>query len=262
MGQRLPKTILRLVWAGLLAKGVAVSGQSLASQVLASQVHGRATAGTGQGADSKIRYPTAFAPVPAATSAVLVEMATHAGVIFAGQVIAISHEESAGYVDVRFHIHQAVRGCPANGDYVLREWAGLWSGHEDRFAVGQRLLMMLTPRGPAGMSTTVGGLDGAIPLIAATPQPVADASGNVAPDEGGSTSPTVDLSWVQTRQQRTSPASAQARSSAVSGGAEGDPDVTWSGPVAPISSGPATAGSRPSLGTVLGLFGVVQQGER
>ncbi len=48
--------------------------------------------------------------------------------------------------------------------YILREWAGLWAAGSQRYRVGQRLLMMLHAPSMGGMSSPVGGLDGAIPI--------------------------------------------------------------------------------------------------
>ena len=72
--------------------------------------------------------------------------------------------ERSGVVEVEFRVDQAVRGCAAGGPYMLREWAGLWAAGNQRYRVGQRLLMMLHAPGAAGMSSPVGGMDGAIPI--------------------------------------------------------------------------------------------------
>ena len=197
---------------------------------------------------SKLRLPTASTPIAPATGAALVDMATQAAIIFAGQVLSIDHQEASGFVDIRFRIEEAVRNCPKNGDYVLREWAGLWTGHDQRYHVGQHLLLLLTARGAAGMSSTVGGPDGAIPLLPTGAQPVADSYGNLPPDEGVTSAATVDLRWIQSRVQRTASPGASAHSTLT------DPSP-WSGPVAPLDPTSATTTNRPSLGIVLALFG-------
>jgi hypothetical protein len=120
---------------------------------------------------------------------VLHQLSDKADVIFAGQVLAIRHPNE-GVVEVEFRVDQAIRGCAVGTPYVLREWAGLWAGGAQRYRVGQSLLMLLHAPGAAGMSSPVGGLDGAIPIrqsgsvtpmgdIAAPPQP-----------------PYVDLRWL------------------------------------------------------------------
>ena len=126
-----------------------------------------------------------------AAAGVLVEMASHAGVIFAGEVASISRHDDAGYVDVGFHVDAAVLGCQAGGTYTVREWAGRWIGHGQRYLVGQRLLMLLTPPGPAGLSAPVYGIDGAIAIVAG-------AAGTVG-DVGAGAGPVVDLRLLAAR---------------------------------------------------------------
>ena len=120
--------------------------------------------------------------------AVLVEMASRAGVIFAGQVTGISREDERGFVEVRFRVEVPVRGVGRVGsrEYVLREWAGLWTAG-DRYRVGQRYLMLLMPKGASGLSGPVDGMDGAIPLIGA---------GTPGTEMG------VDLRWIEARAER------------------------------------------------------------
>ena len=73
---------------------------------------------------------------------VLHQLSDKADVIFAGQVMAIRRPDD-GVVEVEFRVDQAIRGCVAGAPYVLREWAGLWAGDNQRYRVGQRLLMLL-----------------------------------------------------------------------------------------------------------------------
>ncbi len=180
------------------------------------------------------------AQVPAAVGAELQQMASHAAVIFSGQVEAVSRNDSAGFVDVRFRIDAAVRGCPKTGWYVLREWAGLWTAQPERYRVGQSRLMLLTARGASGMSSPVGGMDGAIPLVASGAAPIAD-SGGVAPVDTGqyAPAPMVDLRWIQARAVRGSGASANARVTAFGG---------------PVHPWPDTGGASVALPDVLSLL--------
>lgn len=124
---------------------------------------------------------------------VLHEMSDRADVIFVGQVVAIRPHDGdgmgAGFVEVDFQVDQAIRGCTV-GAYAMREWAGLWSGNANRYQVGQRLLMMLHASGASGMSSPVGGLDGAIPILG-----VADAS-PVAMAVANPPVPMADLRWL------------------------------------------------------------------
>jgi hypothetical protein len=94
---------------------------------------------------------------------VLHGLSDKADVIFAGQVLAI-RRPNEGVVEVEFRVDQAVRGSVGGTTYILREWAGLWAAGGQRYRVGQRLLMMLHAPSVGGLSSPVGGLDGAIPI--------------------------------------------------------------------------------------------------
>ena len=128
-------------------------------------------------------------------------MSDQAGVVFVGEVIAIRHIAgeggASGVVEVEFRVDQAVRGCTAGGSYVLREWAGLWSGGDQRYRVGQRLLMLLHAPGAGGVTSPVGGMAGAIPIRGSASSLQASATASSTP------SPVADLRWVGTRLQRT-----------------------------------------------------------
>ena len=182
-------------------------------------------------------------PLPAGTSAVLVDLASRATVIFAGQVLSVT--PFGGTVDIRFGVESPVRNCPQNGDYVLREWAGLWTAHPNRYRIGQRVLLFLTARGPAGLSAPVDVNDGIVPLVPTAQPPIADASG-MAPADTPSAGFTVDLRWLQTHVVRTSgtPALLNSLSTASS------TMRAWSGPVAPLAPISAT-----SLNSVLAVIG-------
>jgi hypothetical protein len=131
------------------------------------------------------------------------EMADVAGVLFVGDVLRVHRVDggglASGVVEVEFHVDHAVRGCGVGGSFVLREWAGLWAGGEQRYRVGERLLMLLHAPNAAGMSSPVGGLDGAIPIRG--------VEGELAGAALGATTARpvemVDLRWVGTRVVRT-----------------------------------------------------------
>jgi hypothetical protein len=125
---------------------------------------------------------------------VLHQLSDKAEVIFAGQVMAI--RPNANVVEVEFRVDQAIRGCTAGTPYLLREWAGLWEGGTQRYRVGQQLLMLLHAPSAAGMSSPVGGLDGAIPIRqGGAVSPVADVATPRQP-------PYVDLRWLGARLPR------------------------------------------------------------
>src|SRR5882757_2064649 len=166
-------------------------------------VHGQVLAGV-----SQLRRPieplSVAVELPTDVEDELRLMSQQAGVIFAGQVLAIRWTGSstvgtgAGWVDVEFSVEQAVRGCAGQGRYVLREGGGLWAGGVQRYRVGQRLLMLLHAPSASGLSSPVGGQDGAIPIEGAGVAPKAGDEFTSAGDQA------VDLRWLQTRVVRTS----------------------------------------------------------
>ena len=130
---------------------------------------------------------------PQTVEDVLHQMSDRADVIFIGQVVGVHPHDDAGaasgYVEIAFRVDQAIRGCTV-GTYVMREWAGLWAGNARRYQPGQHLLMLLHAPGPPGMSSPVGGMDGAIPIRGlASASPLATAASNPTP-------PVADLRWL------------------------------------------------------------------
>jgi hypothetical protein len=143
----------------------------------------------GQGAAAQLQSE------PKTVVDVLHQLSEKADVIFAGQVLAIRRPND-GVVEVEFRVDQAVRGCAAGTPYVLREWAGLWAAGSQRYRVGQRLLMLLHAPSAAGMSSPVGGLDGAIPIrLGGVATPLVDKATPVE-------APFVDLRWLGVRLPR------------------------------------------------------------
>lgn len=169
---------------------------------------------------------------PATVEDALHEMSDASGVIFTGQVTAIrripGQGGASGVVEVDFRVDKAVRGCAAGSIYTLREWAGLWTDSNGRYRVGQRLLMMLHAPGASGMSSPVGGMDGAVPIRGIESQITPDASpaatgATVTATSFTATAPAsapvaaatapiemVDLRWVGTRVLKTTNISAAA----------------------------------------------------
>jgi hypothetical protein len=181
------------------------------------------------------RPQPAAALADADTTTALLEMAGRAGLIFAGHVVSITRNDTAGFVDVRFAIDQPVSGCPPTGEYGVREWAGLWAGNASRYQAGQRFLMMLHLPGPSGMSAPVGGLNGAIPLLASGVGPVMDATGSVPADTGPGplSGLAVDLRWVQAAALRQGTATSKRPTNATTLQATGSIDSTAvGGPIA------------------------------
>lgn len=89
-------------------------------------------------------------------------LASRSGVVFVGQVAAV--KPHGGVVDVIFRVERAVQGSPG-AVYTLREWAGLWSAGQQRYAPGERALLFLQAPSAAGLSSPVDSMDGVVPLV-------------------------------------------------------------------------------------------------
>jgi hypothetical protein len=141
--------------------------------------------------------PGAATEQPETVVDVLHQLSDKADVIFAGQVLAIRRPGN-GVVEVEFRVDEAIRGCTSGTTYTLREWAGLWMADNQRYRVGQRLLMLLHAPGAGGLSSPVSGLDGAIPIRQGGAAAQADSLvSSVAPQR-----PYVDLRWLGVRLPR------------------------------------------------------------
>lgn len=135
-------------------------------------------------------------PIPQTVEDVLHQMADQADIIFLGEVTAIRpHQEAglaSGFIEIDFRVDRAIRGL-SGGTYTLREWAGLWSGNAGRYRTGERLLMLLHAPSASGLSSPIGGLDGAIPISGGGAGPVL---ANIA---APSPATVVDLRWLGAR---------------------------------------------------------------
>lgn len=101
--------------------------------------------------------------VPATSvGGVLRGLASRAGVVFVGQVQSIKPE--GGVVVVTFQVQKAVLGV-VGGTYVMREWAGRWTGGQQRYQVGQRAMFFLHAPSAAGLSSPVDGMMGVVPVV-------------------------------------------------------------------------------------------------
>jgi hypothetical protein len=160
-------------------------------------------------------------------------MSDAAGVIFVGEVTAIRQRAgengASGAVEVDFRVDEAIRGCTAGSTYTMREWAGLWTAGDSRYRIGQRLLMLLHAPGAGGMSSPVGGADGAIPVRGTSTMPQA-VSASVA-----STPLIADLRWVGTRLQRVVPYATSPIVTGVSQQPAVNGDVSTAAPQAPVT---------------------------
>ncbi len=126
---------------------------------------------------------------PATTEDALRQMLDQAGAVFTGQVTAIrrigSTNGSTGTLEIDFAVDDAIRGAAPNSIYTLREWAGISPAAASNFIVPQfeiarRYLIFLHAPGPSGLTSPVGGPDGAIPIL-----PTAEAASPTTPDALG-----------------------------------------------------------------------------
>ena len=145
---------------------------------------------------------------PQTTNDALHAMSQLAGVIFTGQVVAVRRLDgvngATGVVEIAFAVEDAVRGVSGSA-YTLREWAGLWPAGEEPFRVGQQFLILLHAPGASGLSSPVGGMDGAIPIrggvqaqAAASAETVSSGTASAA-TSALTDGRVVDLRWVATR---------------------------------------------------------------
>lgn len=126
-----------------------------------------------------------FVVLPATSIAsVLRSLASRAGIVFVGQVERIV--PNGGVVEITFQVQQPVIGV-VGGTYVLREWAGRWTGGQQRYRVGQRAMFFLHAPSAAGLSSPVDGMMGIVPLV-----PV-----------GAGAPPMLDARWLATRVTRS-----------------------------------------------------------
>ena len=201
---------------------------SIAALLMARLVHGQSA-------------PAEPVVQPQTVVDILHQLSDKAEVIFAGQVLAIRRPND-GVVEVEFRVDQAIRGCADGAPYVLREWAGLWPGDNQRYRVGQRLLMLLHAPSAVGMSSPIGGLDGAIPIR--------HGGAAMAPGDDVATPPQppyVDLRWLGARL----PHAVSYRSEPARAAKPAETQPPFFGQLATHVSASGLAGSLPSNNPVL-----------
>jgi hypothetical protein len=97
-------------------------------------------------------------------------LGSRAGVVFVGRVEKIEPKggtggmTGGGIVEITFSVEQPVLGV-VGGSYVMREWAGRWTGGQQHFQVGQRAMFFLHAPSAAGMSSAVEGMMGVVPVV-------------------------------------------------------------------------------------------------
>jgi hypothetical protein len=159
-------------------------------------------------------HSQAPSPAPQTIEEALHHMSDLAGIIFVGEVTAIrdtpGQQGASGIVEIDFRIDQALRGCTAGSTYTLREWAGLWEAGDQRYRIGQRLLMMLHSPTDSGVSSPVDGMNGAIPIV----PPISSSPTSGSPNSGSqmlataasaTPPPFADLRWIAAQLARPAP---------------------------------------------------------
>jgi hypothetical protein len=98
-------------------------------------------------------------------------LASRADVVFVGQVQKIEPKggPGGGVVEITFAVQQPVLGV-VGGSYVMREWAGRWTGGAQRYWVGERAMFFLHAPSAAidggeGLSSPVDGMMGVVPVV-------------------------------------------------------------------------------------------------
>ena len=90
------------------------------------------------------------------------QMTHRSGAIFAGRVLSVQYlrprlANEVPTVRVTFRVERGIRGARTGGRFVLRQWAGLWSGGQQPYRVGERVLLFLYPPSKVGLTSPVGG---------------------------------------------------------------------------------------------------------
>jgi hypothetical protein len=100
--------------------------------------------------------PTRPAPIT------LPHMIHLAGAIFAGTVTAInrspvSTKDAVATVAITFHVDRGIRGAITGRDFTFHQWMGLWNSGQQRYRVGEKVLLFLYPTSKLGLTSWVSG---------------------------------------------------------------------------------------------------------
>ena len=98
----------------------------------------------------------------------LPEFVRASGMIFSGTVVSIKRSPSHGgqaveTVAITFHVENSIRGATPGQNLTISQWVGMWSSGQ-RYRVGERVLLFLYPRSKLGLTSTVGGAMGRLPI--------------------------------------------------------------------------------------------------
>ncbi|MFZ0773216.1 MAG: hypothetical protein WCA49_03010 [Candidatus Sulfotelmatobacter sp.] len=126
--------------------------------------------------DVPLRYPVApgsiALPQMVFPQIVFRQIVRSAGIIFAGRVISVGRDagrvertaatpfgQGAASTAVTFRVEHAIRGSSAGHNLTIHEWSGLWTSDE-RYRVGERVLLFLYSPSRLGLTSPVAGLMG------------------------------------------------------------------------------------------------------
>lgn len=114
------------------------------------------------------REPILYSLRPAA-AITLPHMIRAAGPIFAGTVTAIAHspissKDAVATVAITFHINQGIQGTATGQDFTIHQWIGLWNGGQQRYRIGEQVLLFLYPASKLGLTSAVSGTLGRFPI--------------------------------------------------------------------------------------------------
>lgn len=117
---------------------------------------------------SLAEFPAATAsPLPLGPAApigpiTLPHMIRAAGAIFAGTVTAIARapattRDAIATVAITFRVNQGIRGAISGQDFTIHQWMGLWNSGQQRYRVGEQVLLFLYPASKLGLTSWVAG---------------------------------------------------------------------------------------------------------
>jgi hypothetical protein len=114
---------------------------------------------------STIPFPLApgFVAPPSRPAPIALPHMIHlAGAVFAGTVTAISRspvstKDTVATVAITFHVDRGIKGTITGQDFTLHQWMGLWNSGQQRYRMGERVLLFLYPASKLGLTSWVSG---------------------------------------------------------------------------------------------------------
>jgi hypothetical protein len=99
-----------------------------------------------------------------AASPHLRQITGRAGLIFTGQVLAVAPirpdgSDQISSIEITFQVEQGLRRPKTGQRFSIHEWPGLWRP-EERYRVGQRMMIFLYPPSSLGFTSPVSGSAG------------------------------------------------------------------------------------------------------